>query len=48
MLLGALAMILYSIAVCQLLVRLRWSAFAATTTTLLLWAAVALGSQWLL
>jgi uncharacterized protein DUF3147 len=48
MMLGALAMILYSIAVCQLLVRLRWSAFTASTITVLLWGAVALGSQWLL
>lgn len=48
MMLGALAMILYSIVVCHLLVRLRWSAFTATTTTVLLWAAVAHGSQWLL
>jgi len=48
MILGALAMILYSIAVCQLLVRLRWSALTATTMTLFLWGTVALGSQWLL
>ncbi|MGZ5988812.1 MAG: DUF3147 family protein [Rhizomicrobium sp.] len=48
MILGALAMTLYSIAVCQLLVRLRWPALAATTIAVLLWGAIALGSQWLL
>lgn len=45
MILGALALVIYSFAVCQLLIRLRWSALAATTTTLLLWLAAALQSK---
>jgi hypothetical protein len=54
MILGALALAAYSLVVCQLLVRLRWSALAATTTAILLWLAIALeskqpvvGRQWL-
>jgi hypothetical protein len=48
MILGALALAVYSLLVCQLLMRLRWSALAATTATILLWLAVAVGSKQLL
>jgi hypothetical protein len=48
MILGALALALYSLAVCQLLMRFRWSALAATTTAIWLWLAMALGSRHLL
>ena len=48
MILGALALAAYSLSVCQLLMRLRWSALAATTATILLWLAVAVGSKQLL
>ncbi len=42
MITGAFALALYSLVVCQLLMRLRWSALAAATTAMLLWLAVAL------
>jgi hypothetical protein len=45
MILGSLALAAYGFAVCQLLMRARWSALAATTSLLLLWLAVALGSK---
>jgi hypothetical protein len=48
MILGALALAVYSFAVCQLLMRARWSALAATTSAIVLWLAVALGSRQLL
>jgi Protein of unknown function (DUF3147) len=48
MILGAFALALYSLTVCQLLMRLRWSALAATTTAIMLWLAIALGSKQLL
>ena len=48
MILGALALAAYSFAVCQLMMRYRWPALAATTLALVLWLAVALGSQRLL
>jgi hypothetical protein len=48
MILGALALALYSFAVCQLLMRFRWSALVATTTAIVLWLAVAIGSKQLL
>jgi hypothetical protein len=43
--LGALALAGYSLLVCQLLMRARWPAFAATTTAILPWLAIALGSK---
>lgn len=43
MIVGALALAVYSFAVCQLLMRPRWSALAATTSAILLWLVVALG-----
>jgi hypothetical protein len=46
MILGAFALALYSVAVCQLLMRARWSALAASITAMLLW--LALGSRHLL
>jgi Protein of unknown function (DUF3147) len=48
MILGAFALALYSLTVCQLLMRLRWSALAATITAIMLWLAIALGSKQLL
>jgi hypothetical protein len=48
MILGAGALALYCLTVCQLLKRGRWSAFAATTVAILLWLTVALGSKQLL
>lgn len=48
MMLGALALAVYSLAVCQLLMRLRWSALAATTTAILLWLMIALASKHML
>jgi hypothetical protein len=45
MILGALALATYSLVVCQLLMRARWSALAATTTAILPWLAIALGSK---
>ena len=48
MIMGALALALYSLVVCQLLMRLRWSAFAAATAAILPWLAVALESKRLL
>jgi hypothetical protein len=48
MVLGALALALYSVAVCQLLMRFRWSALAATSMMLVLWLAIALGAGQLL
>jgi hypothetical protein len=48
MILGAVALAVYSCAVCQLLKRARWSALAATTSAIVLWLAVALGSRQLL
>jgi hypothetical protein len=41
MILGALALLLFSAVVCQLLMRFRTSAVTATGATLLLWLAVA-------
>ena len=48
MLLGALALCLYSWIVCQLLMRLRISALAATSIALVAWCALAFGLQQLL
>ena len=48
MMLGSLALALYCFLVCQLLMRWRWSAVAATTTAVLLWLAAAIGSKQLL
>ncbi len=43
MMLGAIALLAYSIVVCQLLMRLHWNALAATLVALIAWFAVALG-----
>jgi hypothetical protein len=45
MILGALALAAYSLLVCQLLMRPRWPALAATTSSILPWLAIALGSK---
>ncbi len=41
MLLGAAALAAYTFVVCQLLMRLRWSALAATLTAMVAWFGVA-------
>jgi hypothetical protein len=43
MILGAIALGVYSLLVCQLLVRARWSALAATAAATTGWLAVAIG-----
>jgi hypothetical protein len=48
MVLGALALALYSRAVCGLMMRARWPALAATSTSLVLWLAAALGARYVL
>ena len=48
MMIGSLALCLYSIAVCALLKRCELSALAATATSLIAWMSVALGGKWLL
>jgi uncharacterized protein DUF3147 len=48
MMLGALALWLYSIGVCRLMERHRVSALPATCTMLAFWLACSFGLQWLL
>jgi hypothetical protein len=48
MMIGAIALVVYCLVVCQLLKRFRLSATAATGTALLFWVAVAIGSKQLL
>ena len=43
MVLGALALAVYSVIVCQILMRLRWSALAATSAATLAWFCIAIG-----
>ncbi|MEO6839698.1 MAG: DUF3147 family protein [Bradyrhizobium sp.] len=43
MVLGALALAIYSVIVCQILMRLRWSALAATSTATVAWLFIAVG-----
>jgi hypothetical protein len=43
MVLGALALTIYSVIVCQLLMRLRWSALAATSAATVAWLFIATG-----
>ncbi|MCP3459613.1 DUF3147 family protein [Bradyrhizobium sp. CCGUVB23] len=40
---GAVALFVYSLVVCQLLVRFRWSALPATIAALVIWLLVGLG-----
>ena len=44
MILGSLALAVYSLVVCQMLERLRWSALAATSAAIVVWFAIALGA----
>jgi Protein of unknown function (DUF3147) len=48
MMLGAVAFVVYSVLVCQLLMRVRCSALAATLTATVAWLAVALGLKQIL
>jgi hypothetical protein len=43
MIAGAIALLLYSMLVCRLLMKSRWHAFPATMVSLLVWLAAALG-----
>jgi hypothetical protein len=47
MMVGSLALCLYSIAVCQLLKRYEFSALLATLVSLIAWIIAALGGKWL-
>jgi hypothetical protein len=40
---GAIALLVYSIVVCQLLMRFRWNALPATLVALIVWLFVAVG-----
>jgi hypothetical protein len=48
MMIGALALAIYSVVVCQLLMRLRASAIMATRSALAVWFALSLGLKQLL
>jgi len=48
MAIGAFALWFYSILVCRLLRRRRWSALPATLLALVAWSAAAFGGKWLL
>jgi len=48
MVIGAVAMCLYSVLVCRLMKRAQWHALPATTVAILAWLAAALGGKWLL
>jgi hypothetical protein len=48
MMIGSLALCLFSIAVCQLMKRYELSALVATAVSLIAWTSVALGGKWLL
>ncbi|MGY8682588.1 DUF3147 family protein [Bradyrhizobium sp. UFLA05-153] len=45
MMLGAIALAAYSAVVCQLLMRLNWSALQSTLAALVLWPLIALGLE---
>jgi hypothetical protein len=48
MILGAIAFAVYSFLVCQLLMRMRWSALTATAAATVAWLAVAIGLKQIL
>jgi len=48
MVFGAIALAAYSFVVCQLLMRMQWSALAATTTAIVAWFGVAFGLKFVL
>jgi len=45
---GAIALAAFGFLVCQILMRLRWSALAATTTSVVAWFAVAFALKFML
>ena len=47
MILGAIALAVYSLSVCETISRLRFGALLATIVTLPIWFVVALGLKWL-
>ena len=48
MMIGSLALCLYSVAVCQLMKRYELPALVATVLSLTVWTLIALGGKWLL
>ena len=48
MMIGSLALCLYSIAACQLMKRYELSALVATVVSLIAWTSAALGGKWLI
>jgi hypothetical protein len=48
MMIGSVALCLYSVAACRLMKRYELPAWAATATALIVWLAAALGGKWLL
>jgi uncharacterized membrane protein (GlpM family) len=48
MMLGAVALCAYCLAVCQLTMRFRFFALSATTLALIVWFGVAFGLKWIL
>src|SRR5205807_1791151 len=48
MMIGSLALCLYSVAVCQLMKRYELPALVATVLSLIVWTLIALGGKWLL
>jgi Protein of unknown function (DUF3147) len=48
MMIGSVALCLYSIAVCQLMIRYEFPALIATVVSLIAWTFAALGGKWLL
>ena len=45
MILGAIALAAYSFVVCQLLMRLRWSALGTTSLAIIVWLGIAIGLE---
>lgn len=48
MILGAIALAVYSFIVCQLIMHVRWSTLAATDAATAPWLTVAMGFEWVL
>src|SRR4051794_23858618 len=46
MIIGAAALGLYAVAVCQLTKRFNWNAFAASSTALVVWFSLAFATKW--
>jgi Protein of unknown function (DUF3147) len=48
MIIGSIALALFSVIVCQIVMRFRCSALSATSLALVIWAAVAFGTNYIL